>query len=246
MWFQAKSCLNMLEGNIFFNGPRAGINFNDGFGGNTTIRNNLLFNTVRETTDHGVFNSWDRQVYVTKVRDGKTASTIKQYDYIYNNFMIANYNAGYAIDNDDGSNYYKTYNNFFVYGGVTGMKNDGGGHDNIHYNNIYGYQHELCFRINGQLQGHQDGFYNNTCVLEATQSTYGNFDCGTQNSQNQWPKLGDNTIYITTGDESKIGLCSMTEADFQKKYPGIDDKTVIKGAPNNADIIKQAKALLMG
>ena len=26
MWFQAKSCSNYLHGNIFFNGPRAGIN----------------------------------------------------------------------------------------------------------------------------------------------------------------------------------------------------------------------------
>ena len=49
MWFQAKSCSNVLEGNIFFNGPRAGINFNDGFGGNSTITKNLLFNTCRES-----------------------------------------------------------------------------------------------------------------------------------------------------------------------------------------------------
>ena len=44
----------MLEGNIFFNGPRAGINFNDGFGGNSTIRKNLVFNTCRESGDHGM------------------------------------------------------------------------------------------------------------------------------------------------------------------------------------------------
>ena len=61
MWFQAKSCSNILDSNIFFNGPRAGINFNDGFGGNSTLRKNLLFNTCRESGDHGPFNSWDRQ-----------------------------------------------------------------------------------------------------------------------------------------------------------------------------------------
>eukprot|EP01084_Bolivina_argentea_P221547 375200_1 len=32
-YFQAKSCQNHIYGNIFYNGPRAGINFNDGFGG---------------------------------------------------------------------------------------------------------------------------------------------------------------------------------------------------------------------
>ena len=65
--------------NIFFNGPRAGINFNDGFGGGSNETENLLFNAVRETFDHGPFNSWDRQVYVTKVADGKRPSPAKQY-----------------------------------------------------------------------------------------------------------------------------------------------------------------------
>ncbi len=27
-YFQAKSCQNLIMGNIFFNGPRAGVNFN--------------------------------------------------------------------------------------------------------------------------------------------------------------------------------------------------------------------------
>ena len=32
-WFQAKTAQTTIEGNVCFNGPRAGINFNDGFGG---------------------------------------------------------------------------------------------------------------------------------------------------------------------------------------------------------------------
>ena len=48
-YFQAKSCSNYIYGNIFYNGPRAGINFNDGFGGNSTILKNLVFNTCRES-----------------------------------------------------------------------------------------------------------------------------------------------------------------------------------------------------
>jgi len=88
-YFQAKSCQNLIQGNIFFNGPRAGINFNDGFGGDSNVTENVLFNTCRESGDHGPFNSWDRQVYVTKVLDG-TPRPDKQYDYISYNFMIAN------------------------------------------------------------------------------------------------------------------------------------------------------------
>ena len=53
-YFQAKSCNNRIVGNIIYNGPRAGINFNDGFGGNSTIARNLIFNVVRESSDHGM------------------------------------------------------------------------------------------------------------------------------------------------------------------------------------------------
>ena len=66
-WFQAKSCANVIDSNIMFNMPRAGINFNDGFGGGSRVSNNLGFNTCRESSDHAVFNSWDRQPFLTEV-----------------------------------------------------------------------------------------------------------------------------------------------------------------------------------
>ena len=52
-YFQAKAMQTTITHNAFFNGPRAGINFNDGFGGGNTIANNLMFNWCRESTDHG-------------------------------------------------------------------------------------------------------------------------------------------------------------------------------------------------
>ena len=71
MWFQAKSCQNTVRNNIAFNGPRAAINLNDGFGGGTNISGNLIFNQCRETGDHGPINSWDRQPFLTTVAHGK-------------------------------------------------------------------------------------------------------------------------------------------------------------------------------
>ena len=56
-YFQAKTAQTLLQRNIFFNGPRAGINFNDGFGGGNEIAENLVFNFCRESSDHGPFNS---------------------------------------------------------------------------------------------------------------------------------------------------------------------------------------------
>ena len=42
-----------LKKNIAFNGPRAAIALNDGMGGGSNIEQNLLFEMVRETADHG-------------------------------------------------------------------------------------------------------------------------------------------------------------------------------------------------
>ena len=57
-WFQAKTALTSIDSNVVFNGPRAGINFNDGFGGGTNVTNNLIFNQCRESGDHGAMNAW--------------------------------------------------------------------------------------------------------------------------------------------------------------------------------------------
>ena len=81
-WSEAKACSSHVKGNLFFNLPRAAINKNDGFGGGTLIEKNLLVNTCRESGDHGPFNSWDRQPFLTTVGDGKTASLVPAYNTI--------------------------------------------------------------------------------------------------------------------------------------------------------------------
>ena len=83
-YFQSQSAHNHLRGNLVYNGPRkglalaqsahtltqkappgSGVNWNDGMGGGNTMSESLLFNLVRETTDHGPVNSWDRMPYIT-------------------------------------------------------------------------------------------------------------------------------------------------------------------------------------
>ncbi len=53
----------------------------------------MLFNTCRESSDHGAVNSWDRMPYVTTVADGKTPSAIPAYNVFSTNFIVANYAA---------------------------------------------------------------------------------------------------------------------------------------------------------
>ena len=52
-FIQAKTAQSIIKGNVFFNGPRAGINANDGFGGGDEIAHNLVFSSCRESGDHG-------------------------------------------------------------------------------------------------------------------------------------------------------------------------------------------------
>jgi hypothetical protein len=55
-YYQGITANASVTGNVFFNGPRAGINFNDGMAGSHVVARNVGFNLVRETSDHGVFN----------------------------------------------------------------------------------------------------------------------------------------------------------------------------------------------
>ena len=53
-YFKAKSRENVVRNNVFTNGPRAGVNFNDGGAGGEVLEGNLIFNFVRESGDHGM------------------------------------------------------------------------------------------------------------------------------------------------------------------------------------------------
>lgn len=63
MYFQAKSCRSNITGNVFFNGPRAGINFNDGYCGGHTVTNNLVFNTCRVCIPRCSMSTGPRDVF---------------------------------------------------------------------------------------------------------------------------------------------------------------------------------------
>ena len=60
-------------------------------------------------------NSWDRQPFLTTVRTGKP-STQMQWRQVFKNVVIANYGGSKQVDNDDGSLFWRTYENFMAYG----------------------------------------------------------------------------------------------------------------------------------
>eukprot|EP01137_Pigoraptor_chileana_P011890 Opistho-2@63489 len=116
-FIQSLACQTIVRNNIIFNGPRAGITLNDGFGGGNVLEGNLLFNLVRETTDHGPINTWDRVPYLHDLNGrGVGVTMMPLMSYITGNFVINNYQGTWAIDHDDGSMYYYDSKNVLVYG----------------------------------------------------------------------------------------------------------------------------------
>jgi hypothetical protein len=228
-FMQAKTAESVITGNVFFNGPRAGINANDGFGGGDEIAHNLVFSSCRESGDHGPFNSWDRQPFLTTVRDG-TPSMYMAWRNIHHNFFIDNYSPQENVDNDDGSAYYHTHDNFLVYGGQ-GMKNDFGGHDNHHYNNIYAYSGK-AMGVTNTLPGHEDYFYGNKGVFTGT-------DVGGVQCKAPATVMHDNQYFTSTG---KITECGKQLADWQAES-GSDQGSTVAVTPTDDVIIGWAKEL---
>mmetsp|Transcript_29880 Transcript_29880/g.95178 ORF Transcript_29880/g.95178 Transcript_29880/m.95178 type:complete len:466 (-) Transcript_29880:243-1640(-) len=229
-YVQAKTAMTKIMGNVFFNGPRAGINVNDGFGGGDDISRNLVFSTCRESGDHGPFNSWDRQPFLTTVRDGSPSLSMA-WRHIHHNFFIDNYSPQENVDNDDGSAYYQTHHNFLVYGG-NGMKNDYGGHDNRHYGNVYAYVRQAV-GVCGQQPGHADYFYNNSVVMTGTD--VGGFACDGPAKT----VVHGNAYYTPTGKvtECKLGLDAWQAA-------GNDPGSRVGTMPEDEAILGWARRML--
>jgi len=248
-WFQGNSCQNIIKGNIIFNGPRALININDGFGGGTVITENLLFNANRETSDQGPFNSWDRQPFLTTVADGVTPSLIPAYNEIHHNFFICNYGSNMCIDNDDGSSFYKLHHNFEVYGG---HKSDFGGHNKSTYESINAYSQVyddgVCCGIETQppnfIPGFVDGYYNNTCIQLPTVPYIQHSGCD--------PKKPDPTTLSVTyynkvynaDAKSSISCGSQTFTEEQWQALGLDIGTKAYPLPTDSVVMSWARQML--
>jgi hypothetical protein len=123
--------------------PRAGINIGDGCWGGDVIEYCDVFDTVKETGDHGSFNSWGRDRYWvgdigTVNRIVAANPTLPLLDVVEPNTLRNSRwrcDHGWDIDLDDGSSNYHIYNNLCLHGGI---KNREGFH-RIVENNVMAY-----------------------------------------------------------------------------------------------------------
>ncbi|MFI5139694.1 MAG: right-handed parallel beta-helix repeat-containing protein [Sphingobacteriales bacterium] len=124
---QLSMCQNItVSHNTIYDVPRAGINVNEGTWGGHIIEYNDVFNTVKETGDHGSFNSWGRDRYwqADKIKLDSTVAAnhgLALLDVVspiilrYNRFRCDH---GWDIDLDDGSSNYMIYSNLCLNGGI--------------------------------------------------------------------------------------------------------------------------------
>ncbi|TPG51620.1 PDZ domain-containing protein [Sphingomonas glacialis] len=122
----AMSARITIDHNSIYRVPRAGINIGDGNWGGHRITNNDVFDTVRESSDHGAFNSWGRDRYWQSDRPAMERATtadraIVRLDTLetivlrHNRFRSDH---GWDIDLDDGSTNYLIEDNLLLAGGL--------------------------------------------------------------------------------------------------------------------------------
>jgi hypothetical protein len=112
--------------NTIYDVPRAGINIGDGTWGGHVLEFNDVFDTVKETGDHGSFNSWGRDRYWSSNQRLVNQAIAKSPDMprwdAYKTTIIRNNrwrcDHGWDIDLDDGSTNYHIYNNLCLSGGL--------------------------------------------------------------------------------------------------------------------------------
>jgi hypothetical protein len=120
--------------------PRAGINIGDGCWGGHVIEFCDVFDTVKETGDHGSFNSWGRDRYwlpnINTVNAWvKQVPELPKLDAVKPNILANNRwrcDHGWDIDLDDGSSYYIITNNLCLRGGIKNRE----GYGRVVENNI--------------------------------------------------------------------------------------------------------------
>ena len=106
--------------------PRAGINIGDGCWGGHVIEFCDIFDTVKETGDHGSFNSWGRDrfwrpnigevnAWVKQAHDLPLLDAVKPIVLANNRWRCDH---GWDIDLDDGSSNYIITNNLCLHGGI--------------------------------------------------------------------------------------------------------------------------------
>lgn len=171
---------------------RAGINISEGTFGAHVIEFCDVFDTVRETGDHGSFNSWGRDRFwhlkdapyeeLPQLSGLDTEPTI-----IRNSRWRCDH--GWDVDLDDGSSHYEIYNNLFLKGG---LKLREGFHRKV-YNNI---------AVNNSLHPHV--WYSNSMDIVSRNIWMGAYRPAGGMPKKKWGQQIDRNLFTNQHDKEKF------------------------------------------
>ena len=170
---------------------RAGININEGTFGGHVIEFCDVFDTVKETGDHGSFNSWGRDRYWgLQAAPAAELLGLARLDIMDPNIIRNNRwrcDRGWDVDLDDGSSYYEIYNNLFLFGGLKLRE----GFCRKVYNNIM---------VNNSLHPHV--WFENSGDIFTNNIVMGAYRPAAMNNNIKWGKEVDYNIF-TTSDKDR-------------------------------------------
>ena len=138
--------------------PRAGINISSGCWGGHVVEHCDIFDTVKETGDHGSFNSWGRDrfwrpnidevnAWVAQAPDLPLLDVVEPIQLLDNRWRCDH---GWDIDLDDGSSNYVIKNNLSLRGGIKVRE----GFKRVVENNIFvdgGYDPHVWYSNSGDI-----------------------------------------------------------------------------------------------
>jgi hypothetical protein len=218
--------------------PRAGINISEGTFGGHLIEHCDVFNTVLETGDHGSFNSWGRDRYWTpeineSVPEVNNNARFPFLDMLDSNTIRHNRwrcDHGWDIDLDDGSSWYRIYDNLLLNGGLKMRE----GYDRVATNNII---------INSGLHPHV--WYPNSGDVFAKNIVFKAYSPALMNkgiaNDGKWGKKLDSNFYVASTAAMKKFIVNGCDSNSISGDAGF-----INPAIGNYGLNKDSKVFMMG
>jgi hypothetical protein len=233
--------------------PRAGINLSEGTFGGHLIEGCDVFNTVLETGDHGSFNSWGRDRYWTPdikqtVPQVRADSTLPFLDMLDSNTIRFNRwrcDHGWDIDLDDGSSWYRIYNNLLLNGGLKMRE----GYNRIATNNIIinnGLHPHVWYANSGDVFSHNIVFTaHRPAIMDASIDKKGkwgrevnhNYFMSNENDRNKFQVNGCDSQSITMNP----AFVNANSGDFRLTTDGLSKASGFQNFPMDRFGVKKTK-----
>ena len=207
----------------------------------------LIFPPPLPTFTHRPINSWDRMPFLTSIRSLGGIATYNSKDTeTTHSMIIANYGASQSFDNDDGSSWYDTHDNFFY--DASGFKMDYGGHDSRFRSNVViALRGQNCIGTTVFVAGHADQYYDNDCVVYGTERVDDLFaNCyGKESLLPNVPLIGYNNRYYTPKANASANCDCCGLQPLALLPPGLADNFTSSLLPSPATIIAWGRIKLL-